>query len=261
MPRRRRPRILRTLIVGLLSLLMSFSLAGVVQAAPARPSAQPDRWDAVRIGTPELQNCFDRAKARGVVAWTCTSDGLTVVDQRTKVKSFTAVRANAVAGSTDTARRLEPDPDTWCEYVSTCTSRYSRYIAWAKGNLAYGDSNGAIGTWDNTYRVNFSGRQPRYSIVAVHDTGPKVYIDLYLKCNETPWPYSECGYSTRYFAISSTARTYKSGLIYGNRLEDVTSYRATDGGTFDADGHWQIFGIPALRSLTWNCSTTECYFP
>jgi hypothetical protein len=248
-------------VIGLLA-------AGVAMCAPA--TAAPGkvatvgtaRWDAAALGAPVLQNCFNAAKASRADAWTCSSDGLLVLDQKSKKTTMRAVAPTVVGGGVTAA--AEPDPDTWCEGSNAvCSDRVSAYVAWAKGNLAYGDSTGAIGNWDNAYRVNLNGRSPRYNIAESWDNGPAVTLSLSLTCNETPFPYSQCGNSSRSATISSSNWYYKPSTINGVPLTDATSYRATLGGTFTAAGHYQTFGIPALRSIPWNCPAGggNCTFP
>ena len=238
--------------------LLLVGSAGV--AAPAL-AAQPSRWDAAAVGATGLQLCVDRARTSGSDAWVCTPAGLTSTDRTRSGQprtTFEPIRA----ASALTAQAVEPDPDTWCEHGTVCTNRYSASIAWVKGNLAYGDQNGVIGSWDNVLRVNMNGRSPRYTLYAIHDSGPTVYLNLSLTCNEVPWPYSQCGYSARHPVISASSRKYNSGLIHGAPLSDATTYRATVGGDFQAAGHSQDFIIGALRSLTWKCpSSGNCTFP
>lgn len=250
--------------LALLILLLSLTLAGPAQASPSAPTdVSGDRWNAANIGAPALQGCFDLARATAAEAWTCTPDGLTVIDQATGESTFTALSAAGAAPQSDVSiAAAEPDPDTWCESGSICSTRVSAYIAWTKGNVGYGNSSGAIGAWDNTIRVNLNGRQPQYRLVAVHDTGPALSLKLTLTCNETPFPYAQCGYSERSASISASSRKYESGFIYGDALSDATSYRATVGGTFTASGYSYTFTIGALRSLIWNCpSSGNCTFP
>jgi hypothetical protein len=245
--------VLGVLAIGLMT-------SAPASAAPtASPSAATGHWNAAALGAPVLQNCFDAAKASRAQAWTCTSEGLVVVDQTSKKVTMQAVAPTRVGVSPNT----EPDPDTWCEASNAvCSGKYGTYIAWAKGNLAYGDDTGAIGNWDNTYKVNLNGRSPRYYIAEFLDNGPSVTLYLSLTCNETPFPYSQCGASSRNATLSK-GNPYKPAAINGVPLVDNTTYRGTLGGTFNATGHWQTFGIPALRSIPWTCPAGggNCYFP
>jgi hypothetical protein len=238
--------------------------ASLAAPAPPTPDTAAETWDAAAVGAPELQNCFNAAQEAGAEAWVCTGDGLTVTAQDAEATStFTSIPApQAKTEQGPSVAAAEPSPDSWCENGGICNQKVSSYIAWTKGNAAYGDADGAIGSWDNTIRVNLNGRSPRYTLTEVLDSGPTLYLDLTLDCREVPAPYSWCGNSVREATISAASRTWSSGLINGSPLSDATSYRALVGGHFTAAGESLTWTIGQLGSMAWNCPASgNCTFP
>ncbi|NYI07806.1 hypothetical protein [Allostreptomyces psammosilenae] len=200
-------------------------------------------------------------------AWTCTAEGLNYTGINEEGANERLHRpisvAKSEAGNTDINPTAFDNPDTWCENGTTCRQNDGPYRSQAKGNAAYGIGGDVIGAVDFIVRVTMNGRQPRYVLFVYNDYGPAISPYLSLTCREeNTGPDGYCGESGR--TPGWIASSWQSSVIYGNRLQDASSYHADLGGDFRATGYGsQTWWIATLTTNSWICPTNDgnCYFP
>ena len=117
------------------------------------------------------RKCIHAATARQLAQWVCLGGTLQYTDLVAGRQSQPAIRTEQIAS--DPVMLEDPPPpangavaptddyDTWCEFGSVCHRAISDYIAETKGNAGYGNSRGAIGSFDVILRTNLNGRQPQ----------------------------------------------------------------------------------------------------
>ena len=163
--------------------------------------------------------------------------------------SRTVGAGESQASATPMAGTSDPD-DSWCENASICHSDISDYISKTKGNAAYGNQNGVIGTFDVVLRTNLNGRQPRYTVKYIRDTGPTLTIKGTVNCVKDQVFDGTCGhYSVGTRTVSSK---YTSGLINADRIanDKPDNYFSTITGTLTAKGYSNISGPCEARTST-----------
>lgn len=120
-----------------------------------------------------------------------------------------------------------------------------------------------IGSFDVVLRTNLNGRQPRWTLTIIRDTGPPLqFLRLQIDCRESVdvLPDNDCGSVDLGGPLVSGRWT--SGLRYGPRLANSNEYYAVVNGEFAPEGRpAQVLG--ALQSKTFNCFgvRSNCYFP
>lgn len=129
---------------------------------------------------------------------------------------------------------LSPKPghDGWCENGSVCRTEISDYVAHAKGNAAYGDKDGVIGTFDVNLRVNLNGRSPRVQTWFDYDSGPRaVFSETRIQVIEDQggpnpvarWSYVDGKDGNGKFAIGPSDEVGKGRSSTSSRLRIMTS--------------------------------------
>ncbi|MBJ7325596.1 MAG: hypothetical protein JHC70_25050 [Rhodococcus sp.] len=166
-----------------------------------------------------------------------------------------------------------PDPDdydTWCENASVCSRSVPdspNYISETKGNAAYGNEDGYIGSFDHIVRTNLNGRSPRWTVTYIHDDGPTLTMSrATMWCRKDVFGFDPtCGFNdVGSFSLSSTNRRYSSGLIQGPYLSDSAQYYGTSYGQYSPSGYDLQLYVPNLETRRFNCYGTSsdiCYFP
>lgn len=239
--------------------IVTLMLMTSLLAAPAQASTG---------SAPDSDSCVSLAVQRNLDAWVCLGQTLTYTDGgKVKRESLPAAASDAPLAISPMAITPEPtNYDTYCDYGrDTCTGYASRYISWTKGNALYGNSNGAIGSFDVVLRTNLNGRQPRYTTRFFHDSGPGLsFSGTIINCREdNTGPDSNCGNFGAFSGSSSyTLGTgnFASSTIYGNRLNDSNDYFSTIAGYFTPTGYPR-FTMSELRSGQMNCfGSDNCYF-
>jgi hypothetical protein len=231
---------------------------------PGVSSAAPEGKSDGTI--PALASCVGEAKAQRAEAWVCTSSGLTTVSSQ-GVETFLPIRPS-VNPITETGTGFSisaDDYDYWCENGSICHRKINTYAEETKGNAAYGDLTGVIGTFDVILRTNLNGRQAQWKLSLIWDSGPGLsFEDSGVSCYEeiNNWPDTNCG---NHFAgtprISSAGWRWDSGTLYGNRLANSNEYYGAANGDFKADGYQQYFIMGALESSYFYCYGSDpCRF-
>jgi hypothetical protein len=229
-------------------------------AAPALPAAKSDG------GAAALAPCINLAVKQRVAQWICTADGLTSLSRDAAgnlTRSFTSIAPSGASEGSD--NRLLDDYDTWCENGSICHRKISSYISETKGNAAYGNQSGALGSYDVVIRTNLNGRQAQWRVTLIWDSGPSLdFNDTYVNCYEeiNNWPDTDCG--DHYIGgpvISGSSWRWDSGIVYGNRLNNSNEYYAAVNTYFTPSGYPTYIAAP-LETQRFNCyGSSNCVFP
>jgi hypothetical protein len=251
--------------------------APVLSAVKANAPAEGDNLD------PATAACAAAATDRDLKAWTCMGPQLTyetttpskkmangkkrakkVVHTELVKSALRASRAQAAAAAAD------PGDDGWCENGSKCTSRISKYISHTKGNAAYGDSDGVIGSFDVNLRSNLNGRSPRVRGQFDYDSGPRiVFHNTQIQVIEDqlgPNPVARAEYvdgpdGNGSFAIGPNDEVDRGPLINFKPLADANDYWNQIKGRFEVPNRMD-FTLGTLKSAKYHCQTgEECYFP
>lgn len=218
---------------------------------------------------PNVDSCANEALSHGYAQWACFGDTLNYVAGAARSESpitperwsTRLIEDSHTASTSGAATTLSSTDDTWCEYGSVCHSTMSDYASKAKGNAAYGDANGVIGTFDVVLRTTLNGRQPRYTVSFYHDSGPTVVITSQVNCVKDQTFDASCGH----FSVGkrTVSDYWNSGLIYGNRIADnlPDNYFSTITGSFTASG--RSYQLGTLRSVDFICPSGSggCTFP
>lgn len=208
------------------------------------------------------QVCVDTAAELGSTSWSCM--GSTFYDTSPGADqapvNMPGATTTRVAGDGNQVRIPSDPDDTVCENVSTCFIRTSDFISTVKGNAAYGDSTGAIGSFDVILKVNLNGRSPRYEMKFIQDTGPALTIETpQVQCTDTNGsnPFdSDCGLTVgNGFTIGPDPfDTGTTGLIDTPPLADEGPYFGTLFARFTPAG-FAPMTIATLDSEQWFCPT------
>lgn len=153
-----------------------------------------------------------------------------------------------------------------CYWQGCCRLKISSYIHETKGNAAYGNQNGVIGSYDAIVRTSMNGRQHRWTVTLIHDSGPSLgFSYAKMRCwQDRDWWTSDlhCGdKGVGSPSVSRYSRTWTSSLIYGNRLVNSDDYYAQFLTNFTPYGYPTYTAGP-LRTAHVNCyGNDNCYFP
>lgn len=258
----------------------SSALAGATGASAATspvPSGQEPAAQAVV--KPALQPCVDQAVSQGVQQWVCTAEGMDIqADAAGRiVDQFVAVEPAPVAedpgnpglmqekaeAPADAGALAEEDYDSWCENGSICSRDISPYVTEVKGNAAYGNQDGVIGTYDAVLRVSLNGRHPNGIVTLIWDSGPALSFNgSRYHCYQVG--VTMCGSKviddTR---VTSTSRRSSSGFVNGNDLTNDADYYNGYETNFIPDGYPQYTAAP-LNTHKFTCATStmaaQCYY-
>lgn len=261
------------LAIGVVAALVSTSPAS---AAPSQPKTTATQKDG---STVVFAPCIAQAVAEKANHWLCDSSGLSVIGTdsagRSAVIAHTAI-APAIIQSAQTeaasaSLTTGDDYDYWCETSGVCSRDISPYISETKGNATYGNANGVIGTFDVIIRTNLSYRTPNWKESLIWDGGPAVtFSELWIDCYENVdyWWDNNCGVFSpfsggAYPVISGAlgAWRWNSSTIYGNYLNNDSTYYALTNGRFYPSGYDQ-FLMESLSTDRYNCPhNSACTFP
>ncbi|MFI1864304.1 hypothetical protein [Streptomyces jumonjinensis] len=221
-----------------------------------------------------LRACVKYAERLRSQSWTCTGGVfLATTDSRGRQDDTMKVIAQDVR-STARPRPISgaaDDYDSWCENGSICGRKISRYIAEVKGNGAYGDGDGVIGSFDLIYRQSFDGKRPRWRSLLDWDSGPRISPGKWrnnCRINIRDAADKYCGKNPVGFNDIDQERT--RAWWPGSRSYEYNEQRLTDGrkyhddhlGEFVAWGHTKTFKAGVLHTGRWSkCNTkTGCKY-
>lgn len=230
---------------------------------------------------PALQPCVNQAVSKGVQQWICTGEGMQIQKNAAgqATNEFVAIKPATVyenpgnpelmrrnASSLDSAVQgeytIQDDYDQWCENGSICTRNPNQYITEVKGNAAYGNQNGAIGSYDAILRVSLNGRQANGRVTVIHDTGPSLFFHS-SRFNCAQVGYASCGsHVVNDRVVNSVSRRSQSNLIYGNYLKNNANYYNTFATKFLPTGY-QEYTAGNLNTVKFTCSeggSAQCYY-
>jgi hypothetical protein len=249
---------------------MTAAMATLVAAAPASAdtgwrTADPRTGDGAG-----LRACVAQAEKERPEAWSCLGGDLTTTARDTGGRPTVTTRtvADDFRDTTGQVRPAADDYDSWCENGSVCGRRISDYIAEVKGNGAYGDIHGVIGTVDFVIRQAFNGQYPRWRTVIIWDSGPALTINSYVnvcRTNLNNRPDGFCGTSSAYFYVLSGSRrrdAWPSETGYDQNDSKTNSggnYHDDNYGSFYAAGHGQLFAAGTLHTGRWNRCASSPY--
>ncbi|WP_434739376.1 hypothetical protein [Micromonospora sp. SH-82] len=237
-------------------------------AAPGVAMAGPSEVRKSDEGGAALAPCIKLAAKQRASQWVCTAEGLTAITRSPAgqvITAFTAVAPAAGRAEGSGVGVLADDYDTWCETGSICRRKINNYAAETKGNAAYGNTSGVIGSYDVVLRTNLNGRQAQWRATLIWDSGPTLdFNDTYVNCYEerNNLPDANCG--DHYVGgpvIGPSGWRWDSGTVYGNRLVNSNEYYADVNTLFTPSGYPTYIAAP-LRSQQFNCyGTSNCVFP
>ncbi|GAB3602671.1 hypothetical protein GCM10027411_08860 [Microbacterium aureliae] len=265
----------------------------VLTLAPPAQAAPPE---GVPAGSP-LDQCVSAATAAKHQQWTCLGGELTIekdsngkaVGRTERIAAELPAQANVPGASaqkpmfstasftTKTATvaaassiRVVPMKggdfyDTWCETGTICSRSISTYASETKGNAAYGNQSGVIGSYDVIITTNLNGRQGQWVVRTIWDSGPGLNFNSpTLHCRQKDfWAALDCGnhgyYSHR---LTSSNYRYTSNTLYGNKLVNIADYYGQFKVQFTPDGY-PPYNATALNTRVFHCPSggSRCFFP
>lgn len=168
-----RRRLAPTVLVPLFT--VGFTVLSFVTVAGAGAPGLGVHSEQIPDGTP-LADCVNAAVEGDWEQWVCVGGNLRTASVAKKgvaqaVQPSVRDRTEESAEFASTTAGAD-DYDGWCENGSICRRVISDYISETKGNAAYGDEDGVIGTFDQVLRVELNGRSPRMRGTWLWDSGP-----------------------------------------------------------------------------------------
>jgi hypothetical protein len=164
-----------------------------------------------------LDKCIDTADAGNYQEWVCLDGKLHVQkDAHGKPANLTLDTAPQGASLFVLPMKGGDDWDVWCEKGSVCNNNVNAYYSKTKGNAAYGNTDGVVGTFDIIIETRLSGRAPRWTLVLNWDSGPTIYFtDPYIQCLhprflQSPSACGQYGTTTDPYISSYTYRWSKT---------------------------------------------------
>ncbi|WNI18145.1 hypothetical protein [Actinacidiphila sp. ITFR-21] len=247
--------------------------ATVLPAAAAAPSGWHGLDARVDSGT-GLAACVSRAHQMRPGGWTCVGGTLRVtVDGGGQAvdRTYTVVGDTAVVTAAPATAAARDDYDSWCENGSICARKINAYTSEVKGNAAYGDGHGVIGTFDIVYRQSFDGKRPRWRTLLDWDTGPQINPGAWTnncRINISGKADGYCGRNPVHLNTIDRAHTrawWPSSTRYeynDQPLKDARKYHDDGYGEFVAFGHKPLFKAGVLHTGRWSkCNTrTGCQY-
>lgn len=255
------------------SVLVSLLLASVlVCALPGSPAVADGKREPVSI-QPALRNCVDYVLKKKFQQWVCTERGATLTTASSSAGShsrFIAIKSGVRpwAPRARGAIAQADDYDSWCENGRICSREKSAYISETKGNAAYGDNRGAIGSFDIIVRTNLNGRQAQWRVVYIWDSGPTITFQ---------WPGVTCWdkgflglwYSCGTYVVSNgstapkvsrNAQRWNSYTLYSDKLNNNDMYHGEHNSYFTPTGYPR-FTAASLDTHDFTCfPNSNCRF-
>lgn len=149
--------------------------------------------------------------------------------------------------------------DTWCENGSICARVLSDYIGQVKGNAAYGNMSGVIGTFDIILTTNINGASPRFKGIFDWDSGPKLDFSnvkhnlMRTKDDSNRWSdYVDGTSGNGKFAISSADTRDSGPLMNAPPQKNSYQYRGKLTGRFDTS-QTSLMNFAPLKGNKFTC--------
>lgn len=251
-------------------LVLTASSISTATAAPPEPRPAPPSSSAHVKVRPGLQPCVDLALQQKARQWVCNAEGLQVSKDAAGRQVNKFVQKKSTDYTTDVAPAptlyaAADDYDSWCEYGTICSRKITNYIAETKGNAAYGNQNGAIGSYDAILRTSLHGRSAHWQATVIWDSGPRLtFYSSTVQCTELSFVALNCG---THILPSVSPATYSPGdridysLIYGNYLSNSNYYHGSFRTSFTPAGY-PAYRAANLTGTTFDCrGTAICKFP
>lgn len=227
--------------------------------------AEPD----VRVG---LEPCVDLAKSLGDKQWICTAERLAVNEDSRgkKIEAFVALKStdykstSSAKASDFTVMKGGDSYDTWCETGTICHRLISDYISETKGNAAYGDAKGAVGSYDVIIKTELNGRQANTTITTIWDSGPSLaFSSTRTQCLQHSAIPKICqNHSYPNATISTTSYKKKYGKVWGHLLVNAGKYNYKFLTSFTPAGRPK-YTAASLSTALLTCPKGKggCYYP
>lgn len=221
---------------------------------------------------PGLVPCVALAAKVRAMAWVCTADGLAVSrDARGKaVSTFRALKSTDYTTAATVQRTggvstlaVGDDYDGWCETGTICHRYPSNYAEETKGNAAYGNGSGAIGSYDAIIRTNLNGRQAQWDVTVIWDSGPSLsFYSTYMQCIQDWTVPVICGtHDLSDRTVTRTSFRYAYPRIYGNKLTNADQYHGAFHTRFTPAGYPSVTAVTlSTKQFTCPSGTARCYF-
>lgn len=253
--------------------VFALTLALIGIAAPTGASAA-DGDTTPAIVQPGLVPCVGKAAKMKASAWICTAEGLSItvdlhgktVDRFIPLKStdYNAAPATPTAApETLSTMAVGDDYDYWCETGTICHRNPSPYSEETKGNAAYGDGSGALGSYDAIIRTNLNGRQAQWDVTIIWDSGPSLaFSSTYVQCIEDSTFPVICGtHDLSNYTLTSSSFRHAYPRIYGNKLNNADKYHGAFHTHFTPSGYG-IYNASTLSTGRFTCpsGTGNCFF-
>lgn len=246
---------------------LAFTLGSLVPASGAQPtgSAQGD--------------CVDVALERALDAWSCLGGQLSYerveaggdsVTVREQITMTSAVTDRTISGAQSSAGTVAPlatpngSDDWWCESGQPICTTKNDYQSKTKGNVAYGNSSGVVGTYDIVISSNLNGRSSKATVQLYRDSGPSLtFSDLRIVCDHVGNAFG-CGSK---YADKGDGRVYVSKKwigpeVSGNKLAQTGRYNDRVTGKVTPAGA-PVLIMPSLAGAKFDCKSGSelCTFP
>ena len=211
-----------------------------------------------------LRPCIRRALDVRAAWWVCTPAGLTAFARSpvgTTTASFAAV-APGVPARADPA--MAGDHDNWCENGSVCRRPAGGPAAEEiKTNVAYGNEQGVIGSFDVVLRARPDGRHATWNVSLIWDSGPDLTFGAVTAgCRRSGGarPDRDCGTARAGTASIGGGRwQWTSAALAGSRPADGAAFHCVVAGRFRASGYAYPFSAGLSRSGRFAAGPTGDY--
>lgn len=171
-----------------------------------------------------------------------------------------STRTSLLGSASDRGTVLPTDAvETWCENGTICYRVVSDYIGQVKGNAAYGNMSGGIGTFDIVLNTNINGSSPRFRGIFDWDSGPKINFSnvkhnlIRTSDGSNRWSdYVDGTSGNGAFAISSSDTRDTGPLMNAPPQRNSYRYRGELTGRFDTS-QTSMMNVAPLKGNKFTC--------
>lgn len=204
--------------------------------------------------------------------WICTAEGLSVIETSdgTEVEDFIELKSTDYTSESTkeeggvSVRKGGDDYDTWCETGSICHREKTDYIGETKGNAAYGDKTGVLGSYDVIIKTELKGRRANTTISTYWDSGPALaFTNTRSQCLQHSTIPKICqNHSYPAATLSSASYKKKYGEVFGNGLVNAGKYNYKFMTDFTPKGKVRYTaGVLSAKLFTCPKGKGTCYYP